>query len=190
MNKHEIISELKAAIAELQSAGETAINLTKLSNYLESKTVIAQQDLSPEQIERLKTHLQIVLESHKSDHAADLEMFKSVIQSGQNAVKTAFLMNGGASVAILAFIGKLTETNKQSIPAFAGTLSLFVTGVFLITATSGLTYLSQWLYADDSAKRQKIGFGLNLAAIFFGLASYGIFIWGMTSAYRAFLTIT
>lgn len=190
MSKHEIISELKTAIAELQSTGETDIDITKLFNYFEKKTATAQQDLSPEQIERLKTHLQIVLESHKSDHAADLEMFKSVIQSGQNAVKTAFLMNGGASVAILAFIGKLTETNKQSIPVFAGTLSLFVIGVFLITATSGSTYLSQWFYADDSAKRQKIGFRLNLAAIFFGLASYGMFIWGMKSAYSAFLTIT
>lgn len=189
MNKGKLDTELTQIIEELQKNGETHIECSKLIEYLQQATETPPQDLPPDHIERLKARLQILVEAHKGDHASDLEMFKSVIQSGQAAVKTAFLMNGGASVAILAFIGKLTESNKQSIPDFAWTLTLFVTGVFLISATAGLTYLSQWLYAGESARKQEAGFVLNIGAIIIGLGSYGMFIWGMTAAYRAFISL-
>ncbi|MGU9821981.1 hypothetical protein [Pseudomonas sp. LF090] len=190
MSRSEFAEGLKQTIEELQNNGQTHIECSKLIEYLQQATETPPQDLPPDHIERLKAQLQILVEAHKGDHASDLEMFKSVIQSGQAAVKTAFLMNGGASVAILAFIGKLTESNKQSIPDFAWTLTLFVTGVFLISVTAGLTYLSQWLYADESARKQKAGFVLNIGAIIVGLSSYGMFIWGMKAAYRAFISLT
>ncbi|WP_460128003.1 hypothetical protein [Pseudomonas sp. S3_A09] len=189
MNDSKLATELKQIIEKIQNNGKTHIECSKLIEYLQQATETSSQDLPPDHIERLKAQLQILVEAHKGDHASSLEMFKSVIQSGQNAVKTAFLMNGGASVAILAFIGKLTESNKQSIPEFAWTLTLFVTGVFLISVTAGLTYLSQWLYADESARKQKAGFVLNIGAIIIGLGSYGMFIWGMKAAYRAFISL-
>lgn len=189
MSRSKLDTELKQIIEWIQNSGETHIESSKLIKYLKKVTETPSQDLPPDHIERLKAQLQILVEAHKGNHASDLEMFKSVIQSGQTAVKTAFLMNGGASVAILAFIGKLTESNKQNIPDFAWTLTLFVTGVFLISVTSGLTYLSQWLYADESARKQKAGFVLNISAIIIGLGSYGMFIWGMKAAYRAFMSL-
>lgn len=190
MSSSVIATNLKQAIEELQDKGETHIECSKLIEYLQQAIEIPHQDLRPDHLERLKAQLQILVEAHKGDHASELEMFRSVIQSGQNAVKTAFLMNGGASVAILAFIGKLTESNKQSIPAFAGTLTLFVTGVFLICATAGFTYLSQWMYSEDSTRKQKVGSLFHVGAILTGLSSYGVFIWGMKAAYSAFISIT
>jgi hypothetical protein len=189
MNKVDLAIELKDVIEKLQKNGETHIECSKLINYLQNASENPPQDLPPDHLERLKAQLQILVEAHKSSHASDLEMFRSVIQSGQNAVKTSFLMNGGASVAILAFIGKLTESNKPSIPLFAETLTLFVTGVFLISVTAGITYLSQWFYADDSPRKQLAGFILNLSAILVGLGSYGMFIWGMKAAYNSFLSL-
>jgi hypothetical protein len=119
MSKIDLAVELKETIEKLQKNGETHIECSKLINFLQHASENPPQEVSPDHLERLKAQLQILVEAHKSSHASDLEMFKSVIQSGQNAIKTSFLMNGGASVAILAFIGKLTESNKANIPVFA-----------------------------------------------------------------------
>ncbi|ALI05591.1 MULTISPECIES: hypothetical protein [Pseudomonas] len=190
MSKMDLIIELKETIEKLQKNGETQIELSKLITYLQLASENPPQDLPPDHLEKLKAQLQILVEAHKSNHASDLEMFRSVMQSGQNAIKTSFLMNGGASVAILAFIGKLTESNKPNIPIFAETLTLFVIGVFLISVTAGLTYLSQWFYAEDSSRKQLAGSMFNFSAVVVGLGSYGMFIWGMKAAYDAFLSLT
>ena len=88
---------------------------------------------------------------------------------------------------MLAFIGKLTDTQAAKIPAFSSSLTIFVIGVLLITITSGLTYLCQWFYAGESRRKSKAGFAFNIAAIVLGLCSYGVFIWGVCEAYAAFI---
>ena len=137
-------------------------------------------------LEKYRADLQVWVEHHKRNHASDLEMFKSVISSGQNALRTAFLMNGGATVAILAFLGKLSDGNKAKIPIFSESLVMFVIGVLAITMSSGMTYLSQWFYHTSETWKLKTGFALNIFAIVLGLSSYGFFIWGAIRAYMAF----
>jgi hypothetical protein len=135
---------------------------------------------------KYQADLQLSIEQNRGNHASQIEMFKSVITAGQNAIRSSFLLNGGASVAILAFIGHLTEVQPTKVAAFSDVLVPFVLGVLAITMTSGFTYLSQWLYASPSLRAQKVGFGLNLLAIVSGITSYGFFIWGMRVAYSAF----
>ena len=113
-------------------------------------------------------------------------MFKSVITSGQNAMRSSFLMNGGAAVALLAFIGHLASIKPESVAIFAAVLMPFVLGVLAMTMTSGFTYLSQWLYDSSNTKAQKWGFSLNIVCIALGISSYGLFMWGMCRAYFAF----
>jgi hypothetical protein len=87
------------------------------------------------------------VEEHKNIHAHGVEMFRSVIQAGQNALRSAFLMNGGASVALLAFVGHLSSVAPKKVPMLAPSLATFVGGVLVAALASGVTYLSQWFYA-------------------------------------------
>jgi hypothetical protein len=187
MNAKAFASQLMETVKEIKGNKNDSIQCDNLIQYLDNFVQTGPSEISQDQIEHLKAQLQIMVEREKSNHASDLEMFRSVIQSGQNALKTALLMNGGASVALLAFIGKLTEERQAHIPAFTNALTVFVLGVFCIVVASGSTYLSQWLYAAESGWKERAGFGFNLLSIILGLASYGLFIWAMTKAHGAFL---
>lgn len=181
-------TQLLNSIKEIRINGES-IKCDNLIAYLEKVIANPPGDISPDQIEHLKAQLQLMVEREKSNHASDLEMFRSVIQSGQNALKSALLMNGGASIALLAYIGKLTEAQQARIPAFADALVIFVLGVLAIVVASGSTYLSQWFYAE-SEKKERTGLAFNITAVFLGILSYVLFIWGMRKAYVAFLAFT
>ena len=66
-------------------------------------------------------------------------------------------MKGGASVALFAFAGKLTEEQHSRILAFTYALAIFVCDVFAIVTSSGPTYLSQWFYAETESWKQRTG---------------------------------
>ena len=117
-------------------------------------------------------------------------MLKSVLESGQNALRSSFLLNGGAAVTMLAFIGKLSDSHQDKIQDFSVSLSIFVTGVLAITIAYGATYLSQWLYYKDTENNKKSGIAFNILAIIFGLSSYGFFVWGMYKAYCSFVNFS
>jgi len=186
MTVKKFASQLLESVRDIKKHSES-IHCDNLITYLESAIATTPSEATTDQIEHLKAQLQLMVEREKSNYANDLEMFRSVIQSGQNAVKSALLMNGGAAVALLAYIGKLTETQQLRIPVFAEALAIFVLGVFAIVVSSGSTYLSQWFYAEEATWKQRVGLGFNLFSITLGLASYGFFIWGMSVAYSAFL---
>ncbi|MCP1418478.1 hypothetical protein J3D47_002721 [Pseudomonas laurylsulfativorans] len=187
MSVREFATQLLSSIKDIKANSES-IQCDNLITYLEQVIATAPGEPGPDQIEQLKAKLQIMVETEKSHHASDLEMFRTVIQSGQNAVKTALLMNGGASVALLAFIGKLTEVQQARIPVFAEPLTFFVLGVLAIVITAGSTYLSQWFYAASESWKQRTGMAFNILSILLGLCSYGFFVWGMRKAYVGFLT--
>jgi hypothetical protein len=125
-------------------------------------------------------------DANKRAHEGQLEMFRAVITSGQNAIKTSFLLNGGAAVALLAFIAHLAEIDRKKVPQFGCTLLPFAFGVLAITITSGLTYLSQWLYANPEPVARKRGFCINTLCIILGILSYVMFVWGLFSVYSIF----
>lgn len=164
-----------------------AIASDNLIAYLDDVIASPSEDITEAQLEHYKAQLQVWVEENKRGHASDLEMFKSVITSGQNALRTAFLLNGGAAVAILAFLGKLSDHHTDKIPLFASSLIIFVSGVLAIAIASGFTYLSQWIYAESGKWQYSTGLTFNILAIILGLSSYGLFIWAMYRAYYAFL---
>ena len=187
MSAKEFAEMLRKIVVDMKANGTEEIHCDNLIAY--SKEVIDSPSpiISNAEMERFKTDLQILVEQTKATHFANLEMFKSVIEAGHNAIKASFLLNGGSAVALLAFISKLTELHKDKVPEFAGSLKIFVIGVFLVTVVSGVTYLSQWFYAGYNGWKTKVGFWLNVLAIILGLSSYGVFIWGMCNAYNSFL---
>lgn len=187
MSIREFASDLKNEIQKLVDDGITEIKSENLVAYLDQVIESPEDGSNILALEKYRADLQVWVEHHKRVHASDLEMFKSVISSGQNALRTAFLMNGGATVALLAFLGKLSDAHQTKIPIFSDSLVMFVIGVLAVTMSSGATYLSQWFYHTSETWKQKTGLGLNILAIVLGLSSYGFFIWGALRAYKAFI---
>ena len=186
MNAQEFASQLKKTIQEIKNSGTAAIYCDNLIAYLDEVSKSPSQNPTEVEMERYRADLQLHIEQNKNYHASQLEMFKSVISSGQNAMRSSFLMNGGAAVALLAFIGHLADIAPDKVSIFAAVLMPFVLGVLAMTMTSGFTYLSQWLYNSENATTQKCGFWLNIFCIALGISSYGLLMWGMCRAYFAF----
>ncbi len=188
MTTKSFATELRDVIRSIRDEqGVSEIKSDNLIAYLEEIINSPEEEITPAQMEKYKAELQVWIKQNETVQAEKIEMFRSVILSGQNALKTAFLMNGGATVALLAFLGKLSDQHQGKIAVFASALVVFVIGVLAITVASGLTYLSQWFYAHSEPWKRKIGHVLNFLTIALGLASYGFSIWGTVRAYKAFV---
>lgn len=188
MTTKSFATELKNTIRSIRDEqAVTEIKCDNLIAYLEEVINSPNEEIDSTQMEKYKAELQLWIKQNEAAQASSLEMFRTVILAGQNALKTAFLMNGGATVALLAFLGKLSDQHQDKIAIFSSSLIVFVVGVLAITVASGSTYLSQWFYAGSESWKQKTGFWLNILAIALGLASYGLFIWGAIRAYKAFI---
>lgn len=119
-------------------------------------------------------------------NAANLEMFKSIIEAGQTAIKTGTVINGGAALGLLAFIGNLaTKQPGQSVEVFSNPLVFFMAGVASAGICSVFRYLSQAGYQ----KNESLGDRWKTAAITTGTICMACFIAGCWCAYQAFLTI-
>lgn len=188
MDAKEFAQQLRNIVADLKATkGVESIGTDNLIKYLdESLRDLSTSAARPTEgtIERYKAELQRWVEEHKNVHAHRLESFRSVIQAGQNALRTAFLMNGGAAVALLAFAGHLATTDTDRVPSIAPSLMVFVGGVLVSALASGVTYISQWLYAGDRPWHQRAGGVFNAVAILLGLGAYGVFALGMWYGYR------
>ena len=188
MSTKSFAAELKDLVCSIRDEqGVSEINCDNLIAYLEQVISSPGEEINPAQMEKYKAELQVWVKQNEAVQTQNIEMLRSVILAGQNALKTAFLMNGGATVAILAFLGKLSDRHQDKIAVFSSALVIFVAGVLVITIASGATYLSQWFYAHSELWKRKTGDILNILAIALGLASYGCFVWGTLRAYRAFL---
>lgn len=187
MSTREFATQMKAMIEDLKAQRIVAINCDNLIQYLGEIQKTAGPEPSPLELENFKSMQQNWIEGNKHANEFRREMFRSVITAGQGAIRSSFLLNGGAAVALLAFIAHLTQISPGKVGMFAGCLLPFVIGVLVATATSGFTYLSQWLYASSLPRAVKVGFGLNIFCIALGLASYVLFAWGIVVANRAFL---
>ena len=182
-----LAKNLRDEVAHLRDQqGVDAIQCNDLIVYLDQVLDATNEGEDPVRMEQIRAHLQTSVEDRKAIQASNLEMFRSVITSGQNALRTALLINGGATIALLAFLGKMTTENPGKIAIFSGSLMIFTVGVFIAGLTSGFTYLSQWFYASGKSWCRWTGWALNIICIILGLLAYGVFIWGAVDAYMGF----
>ncbi|MCE5232077.1 MAG: hypothetical protein ABFC67_07565 [Mizugakiibacter sp.] len=187
MSARAFAAQLRDTVVDLKAKGTLTIGCDTLIAYLDEVLKSPSAEITEPDLARYRAELELWVERHRNSHSASLELFRSVIESGQNAIRSSFLLNGGAAVAVLAFIGHLAEHEPSKVSVFSESLLFFVIGVFTIAVTSGVTYLSQWLYAaEDGDWKERAGRWLNIAAIVIGLSSYGWFILGMCRAYTSF----
>jgi hypothetical protein len=188
MSVKQFAAQLKELIEDIKSKGTAAIYCEDLIAYLNKVQNSPEIEPTAVEIERFKAYFQNWVETNKRQHEQQLEMFRSVISSGQGAIKTSFLLNGGAAVALLAFISHLAQFDPVKVATFATCLLPFSLGVMAVAVTSGFTYLSQWFYSSLNPSARTAGFVLNILCILLGLSSYALFAWGLFSTYGQFLS--
>jgi hypothetical protein len=116
----------------------------------------------------------------KHEHA--IETYKSLISISTEAFKALQLLNGGAIVALLAFIGQTAPTNPEILTQARWPIGLFVTGLALGTFVYITAYNTQLTLHNENIGEKPVGahkywlrvsFVLaTLSMIFFSLGAF------------------
>lgn len=81
-------------------------------------------------------------------HESSLAIFNTLPVFAKAALTTSILVNGGAAVALLAFLGNLISKTPRSWvdPLFIWSLGVFAAGVFFGAAATGFAFLAQYKF--------------------------------------------
>jgi hypothetical protein len=119
------------------------------------------------------------LETWRNNQAFRLEGFRTAVAYGQQAIRAAFLINGGAAAALLAFLGHGGDLAKQAQSALVWALLTFGAGVALATVATlfaffGQEHMSQ--SAPEGDEHSRMGTRYRRYALGVGAASLGAFV--------------
>lgn len=150
------------------------------------------------ELERFKAELLSSLEHYKATIKAQQDawlsdrddgriLLRAVIDFANMTIRSLILVNGGAAIGILTFLGNLW--NKDSVIAKAGAnaigvgLAGFIGGLTFALITSGVSYLAQAAFSElprqgENPPSKRWGNRLRVVAIFFALLSLISFIFG------------
>ncbi|MCA1777472.1 MAG: hypothetical protein LC676_18230 [Loktanella sp.] len=134
-------------------------------------------------------------------HNQETEFFRhtnnAAIEAGHIAVKSLFLINGGAVVVMLAFIANIFNDIERNAETLTKPLIFFVAGVGFAVLASALTYFTNYCFAsgshgrirkwnypyveDTKATRRWVrwGIGFQISAIILAVASFVVFATGV-----------
>jgi hypothetical protein len=142
-------------------------------------------------IEYLKTKIVLNKEIAMDDNAnnSEIAVYKTVSMQGQNALKASLLINGGASIALLAFISITMGQNTGNPPLLKlfSPMLQFTVATLLAAIAFGATYLTGLVQSVAGSKKMLWFWFFNLSAIFMIIASYVLFFIGSLRVYFAFI---
>lgn len=191
MKASEILQAIKPTITKSKNDGVQHISVESLEAYiarLEEMSKRTPDDVAAGEaaMEAYKADLNSWVAS-RQQHEFNLEMLRATITTGQTALKSSLLINGGAAVATLAFVGNLLG-RKESYQALLNfipeSLVCFVFGVLSAAIAAGCSYFSQAGYGDEFGKAsRKVGVIRHLLAVIAVVTSYVLFGRGAWLAY-------
>jgi len=186
METREAIDKLKSDLAAIKAQGLDTIPIDGLENYLSGLEKDATASL-----ESRKLDYQGILAGYDAKVKFDIELFKSVIEAGKEALNAALIINGGAVIAFLGFLGSMLSKGGAEALGLKLTVPLcsFGFGVLAAALGFGIRYLAQFGFARrHSSAWIKVGHGLNIVSIFMVVTSYVLFGYGVYNAYTAFVS--
>lgn len=180
MEIRDALNRIRTDLGALLQQGQQFVQIPALLEYLNG----LERD-APAISQAAELQHQSQLAYHRAVHESNLEMFKSVIESGKTAVTTAILVCGGGTAALLAFVGNLYgKTPPVAIPqSLVVALISFAVGVLFAAMGSGARYLSQASYA---AQWRRSGIGFHVTSVVLVVLSYILFAAGVIAAYLGF----
>jgi hypothetical protein len=180
MEAADEIERLKNDLVALRGAGQRGIAIQALQQYLEKLEI--EPCPSPEEKQR---QLQKTLAQYDATNELNLEIFRSGDDAGKEALKASLLINGGAVIAILSFLGAVVGkgiAGKLGL-ALVQPLLAFGCGVLSTAVAFGARYLTTYAYGLE---RPTWATRFNILAIVLTLVSYTAFSLGVYWAYLAF----
>ncbi|MDX1004620.1 hypothetical protein [Sinorhizobium medicae] len=159
-----------------------------------------------EEVVEWKLNHEAALIQHNRHAATSNVLLESVFSFGLEAIRTTAILNGGAVIAVFAFLGSLygkDPANFQLVRALLPAAFTFAVGALLAGLASGFAYFAQMLYSvahDDAVLMWKYPYCENKPSqdgrLRFGIfwhtlcvctvaASYGCIILGLVEAWAA-----
>lgn len=187
MKASDVLTQIRQALKETKTQGHMIVSIEAMENYLKlfDKHVGNESYNKSESYEfelaKFKAENDRNIANSSNETAHSVEMFKSVVNAGQSALKASMVINGGGAAALLAFTGKIWETTTSALVANSLTCSIliFCLGVLSAALATGTTYLSQYAYSGDWFKT---GHSFNVLSISAILGSYALFGYGAFKA--------
>lgn len=163
------------------ASGQNAVGIEALQKYLEDLRTHATSSV---ELRKLEQQRSLAHFDAQTKHA--IEMFKSVMDAGREALNALVLINGGAVVALLGFMG---ATIAKGFPASLGMqltrpVLFFGLGVLMGALGFGVRYLGQACY---SGQRRTLGNVFNVTSSLSAVVGYILFGSGVYAAYSAFV---
>lgn len=179
MNLRQRIERLRDEVRSLVTEEKKTIDPLKLSAELDR--ILQQSENSQEHLRRKYNRR---MELWKE---ARVEMMRAVISFGQGAIRSLILINGGAAVAVMTFVGNLKSRHENGAETLAQSLLLFALGVVAAAIVAGFAYVTQYLYDSSAGRLPKLGIAFHIIAIVSAAVSLGLFVCGLLKAYHGFL---
>lgn len=194
MDAQRFIEMHRTALRQAEAEGLTSVPTSTLHlvfDDFEKHVVAGNGAPNTLELEKFRSDLAGSLAYQEHVHNWSLESFKQVIALGQSTLKAIMLINGGAAVALLAFLGNILSKSHPivGLHPFASSMLTFVLGVLLSAVAYALTYLSQLGYSGTKPWQQKTGVVLHVLTGLTGAFSMGAFLWGAKIAYHGFTAL-
>jgi hypothetical protein len=174
----EAIAKFKQDLVAVKDGGEAKVEIDRLTKYLDEMAAYASTSTEHRQMEH-----QSNLAQYNATIAFQVENFKAVIAAGKEAINAAIIINGGAVISLMAFMGNVAaKSEKNFVHLLAFPLLLFGMGVFCGGIAFGTRFISQFLYsAWEKPKSVTAGHWFNafawLAVVVSGICfAAGIFV--------------
>ncbi|WP_137885360.1 hypothetical protein [Pseudomonas sp. 2FE] len=193
MNAQQAVEAIQAEVQKAKAQGNQIITVESLESYLGS---LAQHIVTQAPLEQAGLDFQ--KQAHEHRHQSEQALFRTVIDSGQVALKSSLLIGGGAAAALLAFASSAWKSLKPEGLEFLGLgVLLLAISVLCVGVAAGFTYLSQSFYHDgmgksDDCREDKIGDGFLYATLGLVIVSYllyGVACWYVYRMMQSFSVI-
>ncbi len=171
---------------ENEKESNEAVLIEQLRQEFDQRMRVAEEKWRRE-MDEWRAKFEAERDKAKADNAIQLEKAKATCVAGQGALKTTIIMNGGASVALLAFIGNTWIHKGGGVAMLSIALFLFAVGVLSGCAATGVTYLAQSIATEENKAQWKVR---NNWAIVLWITSCGFFLAGLVFACIIFMTHT
>lgn len=138
------------------------------------------------QVEQWRNDVDVWKARHQHDLDWTLESFKGVLQFSLAAIRGIILVNGGAAIAILAFLGNVWSKDPSTHAAASSLvwpLRCFLGGIAAGLATAAAAYVAQTAFGR---RWNGIGVGFQIAGMLFALVGLVAFIAGSLGAADVF----
>ncbi|MEO8430077.1 MAG: hypothetical protein ABI592_01115 [Acidobacteriota bacterium] len=183
MTAKELLDSIRANVAAAAQSGAEPPSWNVLDIYLASLEPRAIEPAArPDTVDRHEqAKIDVAKLTYQQKHSWSVESFKAANESGREAMKASILINGGAAVAVLAYVGHLSTLGRGA-GSFAGPMMVYVIGVLAGALALGCTYLGQIV-----APKGTVWFwSFNGPAILLTICAYATFALGGFLSYLAF----